>query len=161
MTSTAVPLEILEQFEEQNRVSPRPRKKQVAKVKNVPIPHTVILLMTFIFAFCAGSIILLSQQAKFNEIGSEINEIQDKIAIAESETVRLKNEYSALYSLESVEAFAEEHGMVKVQSYQISYLDLSEGDKIIVSGSKPRPSDTPVADFFQKIINGISRYIPD
>lgn len=68
---------------------------------------------------------------------TEIAAVQSDIKIAEGENVRLNAELSTLMSSDKIENYAENVlGMVKAESYQISYIDLSEGDEIVVSGDK-------------------------
>jgi len=54
-----------------------------------------------------------------------------------SETSRLTNELSAKTSAESVDAFAKENGMEKIESHQIEYITVDGGDKIEVSDPAP------------------------
>lgn len=54
-----------------------------------------------------------------------------------SEGVRLKSEINSLVSLENVERYALEHGMKKVERYQIIYVNPLKGDEIIKFVGKP------------------------
>ena len=54
-----------------------------------------------------------------------------------------------VYAADKIENYAENVlGMVKAESYQISYIDLSEGDKIVVSGDRTLDENE---DFTKKI----------
>jgi len=80
---------------------------------------------------------LLMAKADINELNQQIADIEAQIEIQEGESVRLNAELSGMLSSAKIEEYAENVlGMVKAESYQISYIDLSEGDKIIVSGNK-------------------------
>ena len=80
---------------------------------------------------------LLVMNSKNDKIAVEISDIDTKIAVADGEIVKLNSEISSRFSAEKVEKYAENVlGMVKAENYQISYLDLSDGDKVVVSGDK-------------------------
>lgn len=76
-------------------------------------------------------------QTKYDTLSNEITAIQNEIDIVEGENVRLNAELNSKISSDKVENYAENIlGMVKAESYQINYIDLSEGDEIVVSGNK-------------------------
>lgn len=82
------------------------------------------------------ALILLSR-AQSDELTREIAKVENNIQTAESESVRLNTAMNSLISMDKVDAYAEDVlGMVKVQNYQITYIDMSEGDKIVLSGDK-------------------------
>ena len=84
-----------------------------------------------------GVLVLLFQKVECDSLAREISKLEEQISIEEAESVRLNAELAAMLSTENIEYYAEEVlGMVKAESYQITYIDLSEGDKIIVSGDK-------------------------
>ncbi len=87
---------------------------------------------------CLGLLFcLLCVDAQCDKVTSEISEVKSKIEIADGEAVRLNAELSSKISTDRVESYAENVlGMVKAESYQITYLDLSDGDKVVVSGDK-------------------------
>lgn len=80
--------------------------------------------------------ILLGLRAQCNDLDRKIANINVHIANEASETVRLNSELNAMLSSEKIEQYAEKHGMIKAESYQVTYIDLSDGDKVIVSGDK-------------------------
>ncbi len=89
-------------------------------------------------ALCLGLIFtLLCMDAQCDKVTSDIADVKAKIDIADGEAVRLNAELSSRISTDRVERYAENVlGMVKAEVYQITYLDLSDGDKVTVSGDK-------------------------
>lgn len=87
--------------------------------------------------FCVCVVALLIMESKCNALDKQISSVQSELSIAQGESVRLNAELNSMISTEKIENYAENVlGMVKAESYQISYIDLSEGDKIVVSGDK-------------------------
>ena len=75
--------------------------------------------------------------AECDKLDSQIAAMENEVAIAEGETVRLNAELSSMVDTEKVIEYAENKlGMVKAESYQITYIDLSQGDEFVVSGDK-------------------------
>lgn len=101
------------------------------------VPVVLKKAMCF-FAVCfAMVVVILVMQTKSDMLLNEISSVQKDIEIASSENVRLNAELSALVTSDKIENYAENVlGMVKAESYQISYIDLSEGDEIVLSGDK-------------------------
>ncbi len=105
--------------------------------KSAVIPASVKKAMAFMCLCFSLLIVLLVVQTQCDTIMSEISTVQSEIDIAKGENVRLNAELCALVSSDKIENYAEnELGMVKAESYQISYIDLSKGDEIVVSGDK-------------------------
>ena len=98
------------------------------------------LTKQLIFAFvscCLCFLGFLVMESRINALDKQISTIESKIEIQEGEAVRLNAELSSKISSDKIENYAENVlGMVKAESYQISYIDLSEGDEIVVSGDK-------------------------
>jgi len=113
------------------------------KAQSAGIPSAVKKAMCFcVVCFCM-MIVLLVMQTRCDTLMSEIADTQGQIEIAKSENVRLNAELSSMMSSDKVEDYAENVlGMVKAESYQISYIDLSEGDEIVVSGDKTLDNDS-------------------
>ena len=138
-----------------------PARKKTLATKREPIAHNVIELvdshqaviernasttvvpvalkkaMCFFVVCLMMLAVNLVLQTKYDTLSNEITAIQNEIDIVEGENVRLNAELSSKISSDKVENYAENVlGMVKAENYQISYIDLSEGDEIVVSGDK-------------------------
>lgn len=87
--------------------------------------------------FVAAVALMIVNRVQLTELNDQITASQEELSILQSETSRLTNELSAKTSAESVDAYAAENGMDKVESYQIEYITVDGGDKIEVSDPAP------------------------
>lgn len=107
------------------------------KAASVKVNKLTKQLMVCFVAGCLCFLGLLVMDSKINALDKQISSIESKIDIQEGEAVRLNAELSSKISSDKIENYAENVlGMVKAESYQISYIDLSEGDEIVVSGDR-------------------------
>ncbi len=79
-----------------------------------------------------------------NILNTEIETYKAQISAAESESVELNSTLNSMISPEKVEKYIEKHGMVKIESHQITYVDLSHGDSVVVSGDKVLEEDSGI-----------------
>ncbi len=116
--------------------------------KTTAVPAAVKKSMVFFFCCVLLLAANLMLQSKYDTLSNEIASIESEIDIVEGENVRLNAELSSLISSDKIENYAENVlGMVKAENYQISYIDLSHGDEIVLSGDK----DKDGTDFTGKI----------
>ena len=81
--------------------------------------------------------------AECDKLDSQIANLQNEVSIAEGETVRLNAELNSMVDTEKVIEYAETKlGMVKAESYQITYINLSQGDEFVVAGEKQVSQDS-------------------
>lgn len=107
------------------------------KATSVKVNRLAKQLMVCFVVGCLCFLGLLVMDSKINALDKQISSIESKIDIQEGEAVRLNAELSSKISSDKIENYAENVlGMVKAESYQISYIDLSEGDEIVVSGDR-------------------------
>ena len=66
------------------------------------------------------------------EAGVNPNTMQRALAELETENVRLTAQYEQIFDMASVKEAAEQAGMGKPSSSQITYIDLSDGDSAVV-----------------------------
>lgn len=101
------------------------------------VPASIKKAMCFGLVCFAMMIGLLVMETKSDALMTEISAVQKEIDIAHGENVRLNAELSSMIATDKIEDYAVNVlGMVKAESYQINYIDLSEGDEIVVSGDK-------------------------
>ncbi|MDD6808228.1 MAG: hypothetical protein PUD72_07285 [Oscillospiraceae bacterium] len=120
---------------------PRPRvvkktRKQIKAEQRMSAVRT-----TKVLAICAVFFVLIAfqiySQVKSDELDRELQSINSQIEILDSENTRLNMQLDSIISLDKVDAYARDNlGMVKVENYQVSYVDLSSGDIATVSGGK-------------------------
>lgn len=90
--------------------------------------------LAVLFAF---TVVNLYMNAESDKLDSRIASLQNEVSIAEGETVRLNAELNSMVDTEKVIEYAETKlGMVKAESYQITYINLSQGDEFVVAGDK-------------------------
>jgi hypothetical protein len=83
--------------------------------------------------------------AECYKLDSQIANLQNEVSIAEGETVRLNAELNSMVDTEKVIEYAETKlGMVKAESYQITYINLSQGDEFVVAGEKQVSQDSGI-----------------
>ena len=76
-------------------------------------------------------------RVQVDELDRQLDTINSEISILDSENTRLNMQLDSIISLDKVDEYAQNTlGMVKVENYQVSYVDLSKGDKVSVSGGK-------------------------
>jgi cell division protein FtsL len=80
---------------------------------------------------------LIYMQAKLDDVNRQIARSQKTLEETMSETVRLQMKLNSIISIDKVEDYAVNTlGMVKIESGQVEYIDLSGEDKVILSGNK-------------------------
>ncbi len=106
-------------------------------VKTVNVPAFAKKLLCFVVVCACLVVALLMLNSEYDTVLSEISAVQSQISIEKGENVRLNAELSSKISTDKIENYAENVlGMVKAENHQITYIDLSEGDCVLVSGDK-------------------------
>lgn len=102
-----------------------------------------ILAVASVCLFFLGLVIYSTLE--LDEINREIASIDKSMNIAQSEAVRLNMELDSIISIDKVEDYAANTlGMVKVQDYQVVYVDLSSSDRVLMVGGKETESATVI-----------------
>lgn len=105
--------------------------------RSAVVPASVKKAIAFACVCFSLMIVLLFLQTRNDMVNAEIAQVENDIEIAEGENVRLNAELSSLIASDKIDVYAEDVlGMVKAESHQISYIDRSEEDEIVVSGDK-------------------------
>lgn len=113
----------------------------------------IIAISIFLLSMLSA---LLYGRIKVDELDRQISAAETKITTAQSESVRLNMQLDSMISLKNVEEYAQNNlGMVKMESYQIEYIDLSGTDKVTLSGSKTLNADSP--SLYSKIMEYMSK----
>ena len=145
-------------FETRERVVPRNNartaaapeiKKQPAVLKKVPeiserykrnreisagrTMLTMLVLTLFSFSMICMHVTAGAQRY---ELAKQIESVENQLTVAKSEKVRLSAELNSMTSITKIDSFATGIlGMTKLENYQVEYVDLSDGDKVIFSKS--------------------------
>lgn len=127
-----------EEKKPQMRVVVNNRRK--SKINIVPAyvqRNSVVKAGIVLFCLLAVLGMLIFMQAKLDNVNRQIARTQKTLEETKSETVRLQMELNSIISIDKVEDYAVNTlGMVKIESGQVEYIDLSGEDKIILSGNK-------------------------
>lgn len=100
----------------------------------------IIVISLFLLTMLAA---LLYSRVQVDELDRQIAATKTNITAAQSENIRLNMQLDSMISLKKVEEYAQMNlGMVKVESHQIEYIDLSGEDSVIVSGNKTKNEDS-------------------
>ena len=76
-------------------------------------------------------------RVQLDEINRDITNKEYEIELAQSDSVKLNNTLSSMISINNVEDYAANVlGMVKVQDYQVVYVDLSSSDSVVVANGE-------------------------
>ena len=118
-------------------VNKNKKRKGVSAVKAVANRSALAKVSAVLIVFLAVLGMLIHMQAKLDEVNRQIARSEKTLEETKSETVRLQMELNSIVSIEKVEDFAVNTlGMVKLETGQVEYIDLSEGDRVTVSGNR-------------------------
>lgn len=94
---------------------------------------------------------------KLDELNREYTGLQEQLNLTQSENTRLNMDLKSRVSLDKVENYAANVlGMVKQESYQIEYVDLSKEDGVVVAGGKQaQAKETEKTSWFDKLLSYI------
>ncbi|MBE6748897.1 MAG: hypothetical protein E7557_06675 [Ruminococcaceae bacterium] len=109
----------------------------VRNSKKAAVSPLLVKVMAIVLCLFSAVVIRLFMFAESDKLDVQIAAVQNEISIAEGETVRLNAELNSMIDSQKAIEYAETKlGMVKAESYQITYIDLSEGDEFVVAGEK-------------------------
>lgn len=115
------------------QVQSEARKSAMQARKIMAVACAVIMFMAMV----------IYSRVQLDEINREIKQVESAMKIAQSDTVRLNNSLNSVVSINKVEDYAlNVLGMVKVQDYQVVYVDLSGEDSVVMANGKT--TDTQV-----------------
>ena len=119
------------------------RKSKINIVPSYVKSNSVAKAGVVLFCLLAILGMLIYMQAKLDNVNRQIARTQQTLEETKSETVRLQMELNSIISIDKVEDYAVNTlGMVKIESGQVEYIDLSGEDKVILSGNKTLKLDS-------------------
>ncbi|MCR4925322.1 MAG: hypothetical protein K5917_03430 [Clostridiales bacterium] len=142
------------QTEERNIKLLPPKKKSAkqAKMEATQTAYKTIKIFLLTTAFVSVLAAQIYSTVKLDEINHEITKVENNMAVAVSENTRLNMELDSLVGLTKVEDYAvNKLGMVKQENYKVEYIDLSQGDRVVLSQAKGDGNDS-VKTKFQKLL---------
>lgn len=132
------------------KMKPAPQKKPPLKVVEKVRPSAAqvrsetqmaVRQAQKIFAIAVAAMIFFAlaiySRVQLDEINRDIANKEYAIELAESDSIKLTNSLNAMVSINNVEDYATNTlGMVKVQDYQVIYVDLSSNDSVVVANGE-------------------------
>ena len=96
--------------------------------------------MAFIMIFAAVMLLAVSIHisigAKSHELSRQIADVKAQIEVQKSENIRLSSELNSITSIGKIDDYATKIlGMNKIESYQIEYIELTDGDEVLYSSN--------------------------
>lgn len=151
--SRFAPAEIPETpIEEPKKVKTVVRKKKAKKQQVRPLAVVKWVFVSLFVMVSLGSIIV--GNIKIAQLNDETAKMEKMLDTAKSEQVSLNSKLENRMSISKVEDYVSKNlGLVKTQSYQIQYVQLTNEDKVEVLGNSGG-----VEGIFQNVINYIEEY---
>ena len=124
------------------------RRRSTLKVRLRMIARTWARIRTPLLGMFAAilggcmAVLVLMGYIELTRLSAETVTLKNQLEVLRSENVVLSAKYDRMFDLASVKEAAEAAGMVKPSVSQVSYLDLSEGDCVIVH---PHEESGPVS----------------
>lgn len=119
---------------------PKPTRAQIQSEarKSAMQARKILAVACVVIMFLA---MVIYSRVQLDEINRDIKQVESAMKIAQSDTVRLNNALSSVISINKVEDYAlNVLGMVKVQDYQVVYVDLSDEDSVVMANGKTTDS---------------------
>lgn len=101
--------------------------------------------------------LMIMARAQLTEQSDKLAKLEKQLTVAQSENTRLNMELDSRVSLDNVESYARDVlGMSKQERYQIEYIDLSGGNKLVLS---EKQKDKGFFGAVSDKINGFLEYL--
>ena len=127
--------------------TPKAEKEQHRRHRRQSVLNTGVTLLV-ITAVCAVVAMMIFNRVKITEVNDQILQKQEELGILQSEGIRLSGELAAETAADKVEAYAAENGMQKIESSQMRYITVEEGDRLELAEDGEK-------GFFESIAAGI------
>jgi len=107
-------------------------------------------IFVFLLVMTLASLMVYNR-VNLNELSSEINALNNQLAVLESEHVRNASLLESSVSLRAIAQQAEEMGMVRLDQYRTVHIYLHDGDQVILFGGQPAQEEYERSGFFDAI----------
>lgn len=145
--------------------SPRTRNKKPVLVVARPSARarakaqtrSAMKIAMVMFAIVAMVVVTLCSYAKLTELNRQLANRCNELEEAKSEVTRLSTELEAKMSLRNIEEYATQRlGMASFDKSQITYVELSQGDKVELTEESPNKT---WIDEIEEAISNVQEYI--
>ena len=151
----------LEKLEQHYATPGAPKVKQPPELKvvgsrkaqsNKGMLRGAALFVMVLAIVCA----ILYNKMILTELTSQIEDAQSQYELLKNENRLMQVALENKTSLRSIQEIAEnELGMAKVESYQVQYIDLGSGDRVVLA----RASQMGLADYIQMAYRSVLEYL--
>lgn len=124
-------------------------KKSAAQLREQSRADTVKIFKIIAIALAAFTVFALAiySRVQLDEINRDISAVENKIKLLNDDAIKLTNELNSVVSIDKVEDYAANVlGMVKIQDYQVVYVDRSDTDSVVVADGKKTDTSTVIND---------------
>lgn len=143
----------------QPRVLPREYTVSRPRVELRPAGQISLFAVIGFLAVAAFAVLVLMSYVKLNAISDEVVSLRSQYTELKNEEARLLTQYELAFDLKSIEASVTADGrMVKPQSSQIYYMDLSGSDSVEVF-EQETPTDA-LGNTFEVLLAKAGEYLP-
>lgn len=114
-------------------ISIEENKKQKREAKHRSFLQSLIsavAVVSVIAVVLAVVLMAIISKVKLTEMNEAIADLDNELAILQSENVRLNSELTEIASSDRIDAYAEKHGLQKMETGQIYYFTVDGGDRI-------------------------------
>ena len=140
--------------------APQPQKKPQIKLVEKPKKSaaqlraqsradalkTVKIVAIALAAFTLFAFVIYSR-IQLDEINRDISAVENEIKLLNDDAIKLTNELNSVISIDKVEDYAANVlGMVKIQDYQVVYVDRSDTDSVVVADGKKTDDSAVIND---------------
>lgn len=112
------------------------RSERYKRNREISAGRTMIMMVVLTLFSFSMICMHITAGAQRYELAKQIESVENQLAVAKSEQVRLNAELNSMTSITKIDSFATGIlGMTKLENYQVEYVDLSDGDKVLFSKS--------------------------
>ena len=143
----------------QPRVLPREHAVARPKVALRPAGQISLFAVAGFLAVAVFAVMVLMSYVQLNVLSDEVVDLRSEYSSLKAEEARLLAQYELAFDLKSIEtAVTAEGHMVKPQSSQIHYMDLSGNDSVVVYAQESTAS--ALNNTFRAVITTAGEYLP-
>ncbi len=113
-------------------ISIEENKKQKREAKQRSLLQSLIsaVAVVAVVAMVLGVVLMaIVSKVKLTEMNETISDLNEQLSILQSENVRLNSELTEIASADRIDAYAEKHGLQKMEPSQVYYFTVDGGDR--------------------------------
>jgi cell division protein FtsL len=114
------------------REAAQPKVRSISKVQVRERQHVSVFSVVGFGAVAVMAVLVLMSYIQLTQLSAETVTLRSQMSQLETENVTLTTQYERMFDLDTVRAAAEAAGMGKPSSSQVYYIDLSDGDSVVV-----------------------------